>query len=720
MAREGGFFSGSASRDKRIAGGFSGYSTEDKKNVINYQKKKAADPTYKPKSYELESLKRQTMPGKGLAFSPGGNEIGQIASATTDLSGLMASKLPSDYKETESQVNFENMLRKNFGDDADTMDYGIKQFIKQDFQRPDGTFDSPVRFQDNLINKALTDTKIAAADFDKEGYNNFLKKDFGIDSESGVYKSFPNNIKMDLRQQFKEKNNLKFKDSSFAPTDTKVAMMQGDNLGGPAALLGGVLTIGGMGVNAVKNMYQNFAPKLRENMEKKLNPEDNRVSIGDRVGGFLNSVMGISPVAAGTLDANQQVSQVSERPKLNYVNPDAKTMTISEIKESLKPSNLFGYKDKFGRFDDPGSPLARDRAETMQRVAQNFTSPIVGDARTIGQIRADQEARMRENARLRNESFQRGERVQQKSADVTYGTNMLSNPAFGFRDKMTDAAKAQYDKSAKDATEMARTDPSLGNVVTQTFNRVSGFFGGPQASLEKIGERQLRLANKEINKPRYQKEAYARKMLGITNDQLKARNLQQIRANAAARNQAFQSDRRAKAVERAARRYGQNTGSGRKGGFGSGTVGKGMSSNPAGMRQQGVGVSANNLSRHKAGRSTGTSTGTSTSSSSPSTSSTPSTGGINRSQSRRRGSSGGKKGGGGGGGTGGGGGGSSSSGTKGGAGRKASKASKSRTGRGRSQCDIRTKIDITSLTNQNLMKDDLATVAYFVQELRGE
>ena len=36
------------------------------------------------------------------------------------------------------------------------------------------------------------------------------------------------------------------------------------------------------------------------------------------------------------------------------------------------------------------------------------------------------------------------------------------------------------------------------------------------------------------------------------------------------------------------------------------------------------------------------------------------------------------------------------------------------------RCDIRTKIDITSLTNQNLIKDDLATVAYFVQELRGE
>ena len=140
--------------------------------------------------------------------------------------------------------------------------------------------------------------------------------------------------------------------------------------------------------------------------------------------------------------------------------------------------------------------------------------------------------------------FKRGERVQQKSADVTYGTNMLSNPAFGFRDKMTDAAKAQYDQSAKDATEMARTDPSLGNVAMQTFNRISGLVGGPQGSLESIGERQLRLANKEINRPTIQKEAYARKMLGITNDQLKARNQQIIRANAAARNQAFQADQK--------------------------------------------------------------------------------------------------------------------------------------------------------------------------------
>ena len=596
MAKEGGFFSPykkTSGKDKQIAssmsaGSYGGY--VDAGESRGFVSPEQADKMIKnPEAYKMRpSETRYLRESMGLPraqfFNPSGNEIGQIASATTDLGGL-----------------------------------------------------------------------IAASDFDKTDYDNFLQKDFGIDSDSRTYKSFPNNIKFDLRQQFKEKQrDFKYQDSSFAPVE---------------------------------------APK-----ESPL----------QKAAGFLANVFtGTQPVAAGTLDANQQVAQVSERPKLNYVNPDAKTMSLSEIGEAFRPKNLFGYKDKFGRFDDPGSPLARDRAETMQRVAQNFTSPIVGDARSITQIRADQDARMRENARLRNESFQRGERLQQKSADVTYGTNMLSNPAFGFRDKMTDDAKAKYDQSAKDATEMARTDPSLGNVIAQSVNRVTGLFGGPQMSLEKIGERQLRLANKEINRPTYQKEAYARKMLGITNEQLKARNLQQIRANAFARNQAFQNERVQRALEKSALRRGENVGTGRDGGFGLGTSGQGMPSNPKGF---------SGYSR-KSSPSAGTGTGKSSSRSRGGISKSTSRGQGGGPSSRSRGgvSRGGSK--------------AKSSGSRGQGGGKASRSKggsfggsrrSTNTSKSRRRCDIRTKIDITKLTKQNLMKDDLAKVAYFVQDLRGE
>ena len=335
------------------------------------------------------------------------------------------------------------------------------------------------------------------------------------------------------------------------------------------------------------------------------------------------------------------------------------------------------------------------------------------DARSLNQVRADQESAMRDKARLRNEAFKRGETKQIKSADVTYGTNMLSNPAFGFRGKMKPEDQKKYDKSARDATEAAKPDPSVGNVIAQTVNRVSGLVGGPQMSLESIGERQLRLANKEVNRPSYQKEAYARNQLGITIGDIRERNMNIIRQNAAARNEAFQSDKRAAAVDRAARRYGSNTGSGRTGGVG--TVGKGMPSNPGSQRQTGVGVSANNLSRHKAGSSTSrggvsrsTSRGQGGRSSSRSRGGTGTGRSSQGSKSSARGASG-----------------SAGSRGRGGTGpgrtstsRTASKASRSRTGRSRSQCDIRTKIDINPLTNNNLIRDDLANVAYFVLEIK--
>jgi len=188
-----------------------------------------------------------------------------------------------------------------------------------------------------------------------------------------------------------------------------------------------------------------------------------------------------------------------------------------------------------------------------------------------------------------------------------------------------------------------------------------------------------------------------------------------IRQNAAARNKVFQANKRAAAVDRAARRYGSNTGSGRTGGFGTGTVGKGMPSNPGSQRQTGVGVSANNLSRHKAGSSTsrgGVSRSTSRGQGGGSSSRSRGGTGTGRSSQGSKSSARGARGSAGSRGRGGtGSGGTSTS-------RSASKASRSRTGRSRSQCDVRTKIDIAPLTNLDLIRDDLANVAYFVKEIK--
>ena len=676
MAKEGGFFSPNrkvSGKDKQVAssmsaGSYGGYiDAGERRGFVSPEQadKMIKNPeAYKMRPSETRYLRESMGLPRAQFFSPSGNEIGQIASATSDLGGLLASKQPLS----------------PIGSDAYNKE--VEGFIKS--------------FKDDFMyrNKFDVDTGIRKDKFGRP----IPGERFG---EEEMKRDYP------FRRQFRYEN---FDGEKYQPgvpfgkkeEDTKIAM---DNLGGYGAI-GGVLTLGGLGIKGIQSAIEG-GKKLKENIEKRVNPE----SIQDKIGGFFNRLTLTSPVAAGTLDAQpKQVGYQPVGPKLNYVNPDAKTMTLSQIGEAFKPKNLFGYQDKFGRYDDPGSPLDKQRQETMQRVYNRFTRPITPDARTIAQIRQDQKDAMQEAARLRYQDFKDKKALGpaaniQKTfgADDTYGTGVPSNPAMGFSGKMDAEAQAAYAKAAKEATAGAQTDPSLGNVMVQTYNRVAARFGLPQKNLQTIDQRQLQKAQEAYNKPRYQQEAYARKMLGITNDMIKADNMQRIRANAFARNQAFQLQKAIKASERAAKRLGGNIGTGRDGGFGTGTEGKGLPSNPQGF---------SGYSR-KSSPSTGTGTGTSTSKSRPG-SKKASRGSSPGSRSR--------------GGTGTGGGKAKASGSRGQGGGTASRSKggsfggsrrSTNTKKSRRRCDIRTKIDITSLTNPNLVKDDLATIAYFVQELKG-
>tara|TARA_B100001989_G_scaffold89746_1_gene62399 strand:- start:3721 stop:5373 length:1653 start_codon:yes stop_codon:yes gene_type:complete len=74
-----GFFDYGDNFGEQIASNFGDYTIEDKKNVINFQKKLRDDPTYTPKPYESESLRRQ-LKAENETFSPRGNEVAKFAS----------------------------------------------------------------------------------------------------------------------------------------------------------------------------------------------------------------------------------------------------------------------------------------------------------------------------------------------------------------------------------------------------------------------------------------------------------------------------------------------------------------------------------------------------------------------------------------------------------------------------------------------------------------
>ena len=144
-----------------------------------------------------------------------------------------------------------------------------------------------------------------------------------------------------------------------------------------------------------------------------------------------------------------------------------------------------------------------------------------------------------------------------------------------------------------------------------------------------------------------------------------------------------------------------NYGSGRDGTFGTGTHGKGLPSNPKGFSGYSRKTSPSTGGRPSGSKSTSRGTAGSRSRGGTGTGSSRSNTGSKSSARGARGSAGS---------TGRGGTGSGSS--------KSNTGSK-RSARGARKCDIRCKIDISPLINSNLVKDNLAEVAYFVQEIRN-
>jgi len=285
-----------------------------------------------------------------------------------------------------------------------------------------------------------------------------------------------------------------------------------------------------------------------------------------------------------------------------------------------------------------------------------------------------------------------------------YMTNMPSNFEGGIsgRGEKTDDLSSMYRSTAgdektrlqkaKEEGENKNILQRVGDFVGDTFNKLTGTEAAGADTLQAQGINTSATTN-------------IAQMGGVSDSVQRARDA------------VAKANLRASGLDRTVggRSSQANYGSGRTGGFGTGTHGKGMPSNPGSQRQTGVGKSAGNLSRHKAGPSTsrgGISRSTSRGQGGGSSSRSRGGTGTGRSSQGSKSSARGARGSAGSRGRGGtGSGGTSTS-------RSASKASRSRTGRSRTRCDIRTKIDISPLINSNLVKDNLAEVAYFVQEIK--
>ena len=332
---------------------------------------------------------------------------------------------------------------------------------------------------------------------------------------------------------------------------------------------------------------------------------------------FIDKIFGISGAEGATLDGkpgfeNRGIvtaapeTKVAETKRMaggffspqNFQKsgvPDATIMTKEQVGQALTGDP--GYK-RFGTLDRPETQAAKDTAAFNKRYASDFFSPIKADPTSIAERREQNVQSMKDAARERDAQFKAtgqqtfgGKVGERRSGDDTYGTNVMSNPAFGFRSQMSAENQKKYDASAAEATRRSEVEPSKGNLIQSTvnigkrlFNTAIGADQGTaftkEVKLEKRGEAEQRRYEKYLNRPKYQQEATARKEAGITNQMTIDKNREQVKADAAARNAEFQANKRAQAVEKAAKRTPENTGTGKDGTFGAGTVGQGMPSNP--------------------------------------------------------------------------------------------------------------------------------------------
>ena len=380
---------------------------------------------------------------------------------------------------------------------------------------------------------------------------------------------------------------------------------------------------------------------------------------------------------------NQYQSLVNRAERAEIAEHNKKIDAINQL-ETKKIVDRFGY-DPRGLID-PNAPVGtRIDEKTGLQVYPKRPSIFSNDAgfdystldqKTINEIKQDHNL---------NFDVEKGFFRKEEKQDY----NTVPAGAFSITPKPKDEPKLNRLEEAKKQPKLEDTKnifQRIGDTVGNVFNKVTGTEAVADGTLQAQGINTSATRN-------LRQMGYVSDDLQKTRDALAKANLRRSGLDRTVGGQSSQA----------------NYGSGRTGGFGTGTHGKGMPSNPGSQRQTGVGVSANNLSRHKSGGiSRSTSRGQGGGSSSRSRGGTGSGGGSQGRGGRRGGSTGG-----------------SGSSSKGGTGsgrtstaRKASKASRSRTGRSRSQCDIRTKIDISPLINSNLVKDNLAEVAYFVQEIR--
>ena len=132
------------------------------------------------------------------------------------------------------------------------------------------SFASVTRGAKDPRNRAQTNQNVKVGDLVQpvKDFNTFLGTNYSQFAGPSINYNYSQRPKSDISFSDAVRAGARFNEAGRNDLGggTKVAM---DNLGGPAAVIGGLGTMTIMGANAIKNLYQNTVPKFKEKLEKR-------------------------------------------------------------------------------------------------------------------------------------------------------------------------------------------------------------------------------------------------------------------------------------------------------------------------------------------------------------------------------------------------------------------------------------------------------------------
>ena len=481
--------------------------------------------------------------------------------------------------------------------------------------------------------------------------------------------------------------------------ENKVAL-GGDNLGSVGAITA-VGAIGSLGIKGIQSAIEG-GKRLKENIERRVNPERETSFFSPR------------GVEVGKVASSDLSSLRVERPEVRIANvksytgsdtkpyaPDRTDSYIREAENRYKPKSTYEKQQEQAKQIEKSFGLDPRGVTYTPRDESKFAGSVVKSGFGLPDKTLTTKERILGNKPI---GYREGDGLTVtpknfhtvggvKGTAFQIGAQLDYKNRFGLSPDKITGGSMYSDDPVTQAYVKAMQQSTADSLATESRLRKEQLAAKEQAKIDAANARFDKISKDFLNDPEFKKRLEQAKNVK-TKSPVKDETPVVDRAigflNAIAETEKGRTERRVRSQT-------------------------GMSSNPGSQRQKGVGKSAGDLSRHNTGRSISRS-GISKSTSrgqggGPSSRSRGGTGTGKSSQGSKssargaRGSAGSR-----------GRGGTGSGGTS--TSRSASKASRSRTGRSRTRCDIRTKINISPLINSNLVKDNLAEVAYFVQEIK--